>query len=141
LRRRRVEDNVELRKAKREDTMMKRRNVDMDSLVSSPESPGHEIIAQVGQRLHRLRHYHADRCFLHLFNSFVMVCMSFQPHLNAAAEVAAAAEGLNSTEETKIFNNLQRLRKILSREAHPPIDLVIKAGLLARMVALLEHPE
>ncbi len=78
---------------------------------------------------------------LHHFNSFVVVYLLFQPHLNAAAEVAAAAEGLNSTDETKIFNNLQRLRKILSREANPPIDLVINAGLLARMVELLEHPE
>ncbi|CAG0917011.1 unnamed protein product [Notodromas monacha] len=108
LRRKRVEENLELRKIKREDTLMKRRNVDLDGLVSSPESPQREQTSE----------------------------------LTPDAEVQLCSKNLfEGASGPKMFNSLQRLRKLLSREANPPIDIVLRAGLLPRLVAFLSYDD
>jgi hypothetical protein len=107
MRRRRMDDRVELRKTKREETLMKRRNID-PGFLSSPESPQHET-----------------------------------PHSaqDIRTEILETVKGICSTNEVKKFNNVQRLRKILSREAKPPIELVVSTGILNTLVEFLKHPE
>eukprot|EP00794_Sanderia_malayensis_P015502 gene15502-17081_t len=43
----------------------------------------------------------------------------------------------NQCSEADLFNAVQSVRKLLSREKNPPIDTVIKAGLVPRLIDLL----
>jgi hypothetical protein len=45
---------------------------------------------------------------------------------------------LNSNDPKLQFNATQQARKILSRERHPPIDIVIKAGAVPRCIEFLK---
>ena len=47
--------------------------------------------------------------------------------------------GMNSNDETLMFNATQAARKTLSRERNPPIDEMIKCGLVPKCVEFLSH--
>lgn len=58
--------------------------------------------------------------------------------MTTAEAVAAADAALNSHDEAMILNSLQQLSKILGRvDAFTHVE---QAGLLPRVVALLDHP-
>jgi len=101
LRRRRHEVSVELRKAKKEDQMTKRRNLTMDD---EPVSP-----------------------------------LSEQNNKNVGMTMVEIINGIQGDDTTVHFQCTQAARKLLSRERHPPIDDIIKAGVIPRMVEFLAH--
>ncbi|TRY76591.1 hypothetical protein TCAL_00114 [Tigriopus californicus] len=99
LRRRRNEVSVELRKAKKDDMLSKRRNVD---LTDEPLSPLQES--------------------------------NGQSEFHSLDEIR---EGLLGPDLTANFQATQAARKMLSRERNPPLDALIEANLVPRLVEFL----
>jgi len=109
LRRRRNDATIELRKARKDEQLTKRRNIDsdeVDGLCSSglPGAPNGSTAVSV-----------SDSVIQQIINDM----MSNDPH--------------------KQFTGTQQARKILSRERHPPIDVVIKSGAVPRCVQFLRN--
>lgn len=103
MRRRRTETSVELRKQKKDDQLLKRRNVTIDDEPTSPlQDAGNKQNVQP---------------------------MSLQDII----------QGINSTDPKLQFQATQAARKLLSKERNPPINEIIQAGVIPRMVQYLEY--
>ncbi|XP_044258258.1 importin subunit alpha-5 [Tribolium madens] len=100
MRRRRAGQTIELRKAKKEDQLLKRRNISLQEEASTP---------------------------LQENNSVSLVTMS-------AEEILM---GMMSPDENLQFKATQACRKMLSRERNPPIDHMIRLGVVPRCVEFL----
>ncbi|XP_066433351.1 importin subunit alpha-8 [Eleutherodactylus coqui] len=102
LRRRRVEVSVELRKAKKDEQILKRRNVTSfpEDVDVSPEQKSQQA-----------------------------------PPLSLDEIV----EGINSGNPDLVLTCTQSARKMLSRERNPPLNDIIDAGLIPRLVDFLSY--
>lgn len=107
MRRRRTESSIELRKQKKEDQVLKRRNIGLN---------GEEEI---------------------LNDKTNVACSNTQPAQNLTLAEIIDIIQKNTTDVEQLFVAVQSIRKMLSRERNPPIDDVIKANLVAKLVTYL----
>jgi len=132
LRRRRTESSIELRKQKKDDQVLKRRNISIlateagnnqgeDGSTTKPECGGANGAAL------------ADKT-----NATTNVPQTASMTLQEIIEL------INTTQDNEeLFPAVQSIRKMLSRERNPPIDDVIKANLVQNLVGYLacdDHP-
>ncbi|NP_001081744.1 importin subunit alpha-1 [Xenopus laevis] len=104
LRRRRVEVSVELRKAKKDEQILKRRNVCFpEELILSPEKNAMQSI-QVPQ-----------------------------------LSLEEIVQGMNSGDNENELRSTQAARKMLSKERNPPLNDIIEAGLIPKLVEFLSY--
>ena len=104
LRSRRHQVTVNLRKNKKEDQMLKRRNIDEEDA----KSPLKETTANIGRSPTAFR---------------------------TLEEIMA---GMRGKDPLTIFDATQAARKMLSRERNPPIEAMVKSGLVPLCVKFLE---
>ena len=108
-RRHRENITIELRKTRREQALLSRRQkIDENDNKTSTGAPKSKeaILADVEEKLQQL------------------------PML---------VEGLNSNDPNRQFDSVQKFRRLLSIEHHPPIDRVIQTGVVPRLVQFLQH--
>jgi len=119
LRRRRTESSIELRKQKKEDQVLKRRNIGN----AEDETPLN------------------DKTNLGASTSTAAQTQNAQTTPNLTLdEIIQIILSHGSTQE-QLFTAVQAVRKMLSRERNPPIDDVIKANLVPSLVGYLSCEE
>lgn len=123
FRRRREETTVEIRKAKREDSLNKRRNMNLEEVadeeyVTEPMTP----VASGIPASTPMAPYKGTK------TSIAAELASRLPELSQA---------LYSPEVETRFEATVAIRKAVATENNPPIDLVINAGLVPRLVEIL----
>eukprot|EP00051_Salpingoeca_urceolata_P032106 m.496455 g.496455 ORF g.496455 m.496455 type:complete len:521 (-) comp47742_c0_seq1:289-1851(-) len=106
MRGRRRDVNVELRKNKRVEQTLKRRNV-TDEPSAAPLSTS-KLVNRAGL---------------------------------SVADIPSILQGMSSSDTTTQLQSTNRCRMLLSKEKNPPIDDVIKAGLVPRLVQLLARED
>ncbi|XP_037038020.1 importin subunit alpha isoform X2 [Bradysia coprophila] len=102
LRSSRKEATIELRKARKEDQILKRRNINIDPEFALQDSNGQSPCTKTPEEI--------------LF-------------------------GMDSASVEHIFDAVQSTRKMLSRERQPPIDLMIRHGIVPKLVTFLDYSD
>ncbi len=115
--------NVELRKAKKEDHLLKRRNLEIDDEPLSPLQEQNRMAAANMSIEDIVNGMHVTVLFLLHFFSHVI-------HYHS---------GINSGDENKEITATHAARKILSRERNPPIDILINANVVPKLVEFLSR--
>lgn len=111
LRRRREEEGIQLRKQKRDQQLIKRRNVDIDNGMDNDDDD--LLVAQPP----------SDDMGSAVLNGSLV-----------NSEIIAQ---LSSDDEKTQLQALQKFRKLLSRDPNPPIDEVIRSGIVPMFVQFL----
>ncbi|KAK0614279.1 armadillo-type protein [Immersiella caudata] len=129
LRRRREEQQVEIRKAKREENLAKRRGIGTGenrpgaSLGAAPDSDDENPPTESQP---------APRCYLSAAAPI--------PSLNLNEDLPQMVQGVFSEQIDAQIQATTKFRKLLSKERNPPIEEVIKTGVVGRFVEFLRSP-
>jgi len=108
-RRRRTDVSVDIRKAKKDDQLTKKRQISSDMSLVSPLKENNQQTP------------------------------SPAPLLSMEEIVATLLGNDQKLSDEVIFKAVQSTRRLLSREKNPPIDKVIKAGLVPSLMSLLQY--
>ncbi|XP_011193831.2 importin subunit alpha-7 [Zeugodacus cucurbitae] len=125
MRRRREEEGVQIRKQKREQQLIKRRNVVSEVHQSGIEEGDQEVEMQSG---------------VHQYNLDLQVPQILgEPNFGAVDIVIKneLIDKINSESEIDQLDATQKFRRLLSRDPNPPIEEVIQKGIVPRLVYFL----
>lgn len=118
MRRRREEEGIQIRKQKREQQLIKRRNVNVDCSdavgISSMDS-SEQAYPSAGMNMSSMP----------------------QPIVNQMTQ--EMIEKLCSNDESQQLFATEKFRKLLSRDPDPPISEVIQTGIVPRFVSFLQN--
>lgn len=128
MRRRRNEVSIELRKARKDDQLQKRRNISLDDEATSPLQDNN---VQVKSPLMSISDILKGMSSLVIWNK---VTAFYGP-----CWLLFVFSGMQSPDEQLQLMAVQAARKTLSREQNPPIDDMIKAGVVPYCVRALEN--
>lgn len=127
LRRRRTETSIELRKQKKEDQVLKRRNISVTD----------EVAEAANEEINGVALNNGSACNAAVGG--VSSTTGVQPQPLSLAEIINI---INTTRDPEsLFPAVQSIRKMLSRERNPPIDDVIQANLVRELVSFLSCSE
>jgi len=123
LRRRRNESSIELRKQKKDDHVLKRRNISVkDEEVDLADTEQGVASSSTSQQ----------NVTSLASSSNIMTLQEIIDVINLVGD---------SRDAERLFPAVQSIRKMLSRERNPPIDDVIKANLVQKLVGYLCYDE
>ncbi|XP_037933165.1 importin subunit alpha-7 [Teleopsis dalmanni] len=128
MRRRREEEGIQLRKQKREQQLIKRRNVVLD-----PPGIGFMDNEVMQESDIANSHEHSEDLLLHYEHE-----EQNQINLNSIIK-KDMIDQLYSDKENEQLEATQKFRKLLSRDPNPPIEEVIQKGIVPRFVYFLKN--
>lgn len=138
MRRRREEEGIQLRKQKRDQQLIKRRNVDVHPDVGNGLHD-HEIDLELPDEPHDACGPDGGRA------AADGTCMNECTGSGGQATCGAGVAFINTEMITQLYSAeekdqlaaLQKFRKLLSRDPSPPIEEVIRSGILPKFVQFL----
>lgn len=132
MRRRRAEGSLELRKQRKDEQLMKRRNVDVHDISAEDEQVG----AAAGDQPKRpAGDVSSGVVFRHLL--FSKADFGFQPKVLSLLDCYTVLK--DGQDHDRCLFAIESIRRHLSRQKNPPIDEVIKMGVLPFLVKALSH--
>ena len=118
MRRRREETAIEIRKSKKEESLSKRRNLNIGAAGASLDSLSDDEFGATG----------GDGT------------LGVSPHASLLNELPSMVQGVWSDNGELQLESTVKFRKLLSKERNPPIQEVISSGVVPRLIEFLRSP-
>lgn len=128
MRRRRVGQAVELRKARKDEQLLKRRNIEAGEEQTSPQKEANAVSAATMSAEEIMYGKFFSHLVLLIIICFCKTCKIVRDN---------TFSGMMSPDEAVQFKATLACRKILSAERNPPIDHMIRLGVVPRCVEFL----
>ncbi|CAD7003352.1 importin subunit alpha-7 [Ceratitis capitata] len=133
MRRRREEEGVQIRKLKREQQLIKRRNVVCETPLPGKDDGEQEVEMQTNVQCNIQEQNTSNKYF-----DLTPLCEPF-PTSGDVIIKKELLDQLNNDNEADQLQATQKFRKLLSRDPNPPIEEVIQKGIVPRFVSFLSN--